>query len=208
MRRWCVTGPIGAGKSAVTALLAARGAAVVDGDQLGHRVLALPEVAAAVRKQLGPECAPDGVVDRVALGRRVFAEPAARAWLDALTHPPLCALMAAELAALAAAGRTLAVLEAAVYFRLPAAPPVDLVVAVVARADLRAERLAVRTGLDLGTARARVAALADLDRDWTRADLTIANDGGPAELAAAVDRLWAAHAPAVDERRSGAGKER
>jgi dephospho-CoA kinase len=208
MRRWCVTGPIGAGKSAVTALLAARGAAVVDGDRLGHRVLARPEIAAALAARLGPECAPGGVVDRTALGRRVFAEPAARAVLDALTHPPLCALMETELAALAAAGRTLAVLEAAVYFRLPAAPPMDLVVAVVAGTGLRAERLAARTGLDPAAARARVAALADLDPDWNRADLTIANDGSPAELAAAVDRLWAAHAPAPDERRPGAGKDR
>ena len=38
-------------------------------------------------------------------------------------------------------------------------------------------------------------ALAPLDRDWSRADLTIRNDGGEAELEAAVDALWAAHAP-------------
>lgn len=195
MKRWTVTGPTGAGKSAVSALLAARGAAVLDGDRLGHEVLEQPAVAAAVGERFGADCAPDGVVDRARLGRRVFGDPGDLAALDAITHPPLCALMEKRLLELEAQGRALAVLEAAVYFRLPAPPPMDLVVAVVASAEVRADRLAARTGLDPAAARARVDALAPLDRDWARADLTIRNDGDAAELAAAVDALWAAHAP-------------
>lgn len=195
MRRWLVTGPTGAGKSAVTALLAARGAAVLDGDRLGHEVLGLPAVAAAVAGRFGTACAPGGVVDRARLGAVVFADAAALAALDAIVHPPLCALMEQRLDGLATAGRALAVLEAAVYFRLPAPPRMDLVVAVVASPAARAARLAERAGLTLEAARARVDALAPLDRDWARADVTIRNDGGPAEMAAAVDALWAAHAP-------------
>jgi dephospho-CoA kinase len=194
MKRWTVTGPTGAGKSAVTALLAARGAAVLDGDHLGHEVLAQAAVVAAVGVRFGVDCAPGGVVDRALLGQRVFGDPVELAALDAITHPPLCALMESRLQELAARGRALAVLEAAVYFRLPAPPRMDLVVAVVASAEVRAARLAARTGLDPATARARVDALAPLDLDWARADLTIRNDGEPAALAAAVDALWAAHA--------------
>lgn len=195
MRRWTVTGPTGAGKSAVTALLAARGAAVLDGDRLGHEVLAQAAVVAAVAERFGTDCAPGGVVDRALLGRRVFGDPGELAALDAITHPPLCRLMECRLQELEAQGRALAVLEAAVYFRLPAPPRMDLVVAVVASAESRAARLAARTGLDRATAQARVDALAPLDRDWARADLVIRNDGEQAELAAAVDALWAAHAP-------------
>lgn len=195
MRRWTVTGPTGAGKSAVTALLAARGAAVLDGDRLGHEVLAQAAVVAAVADRFGADCAPGGVVDRAVLGRRVFGDPGDLAALDAITHPPLAALMETRLLELEAQGRALAVLEAAVYFRLPAPPRMDLVVAVIASAEVRAARLAARTGLDPAVARARVDALAPLDRDWSRADLAIRNDGEPAELAAAVDALWAAHAP-------------
>jgi dephospho-CoA kinase len=195
MRRWAVTGPTGAGKSAVTALLAARGAVVLDGDRLGHAVLDRPEVVAAVAGRFGPGCVVGGRVQRAALGRLVFADLAELAALDAITHGPLCALMEQELAALAASGAALAVLEAAVYFRLPAPPRMDLVVAVLADTRTRAERLAARTGLTAAAALARVRALSHLDRDWTRADLVIHNDGGPDELAAVVDRLWASQTP-------------
>jgi dephospho-CoA kinase len=195
VKRWAVTGPTGAGKSAVTALLAARGAVVLDGDRLGHRVLGRPEVVAAIVGRFGGSFAVDGVVDRGALGRRVFADAGALAALDAITHGPLCALMEQELAALAGTGPALAVLEAAVYFRLPAPPRMDLVVAVLAGQRIRAERLAARTGLTVPEALARVLSLSHLDPDWTRADLTIHNDGAPAALAAAVDRLWSAHTP-------------
>ncbi|MBK7045900.1 MAG: dephospho-CoA kinase [bacterium] len=195
MRRWVVTGPTGAGKSAVTALLAARGAAVLDGDRLGHEVLALPTVVAAIADRFGAGCVRDGAVDRAALGRHVFASPAELAALDSITHGPLCEAMETGLARLAAAGHALAVLEAAVYFRLPAPPRADLVIAVVADPGLRAGRLAARAGLTQAEALARVGALSHLDRDWSRADLTIHNNGGPADLAAAVDRLWTDHAP-------------
>jgi dephospho-CoA kinase len=195
MKRWAVTGPTGAGKSAVTALLAARGAVVLDGDRLGHVVLDRPEVVAAIGKRFGRFCVVDGRVDRGALGRQVFADRGALAALDAIVHGPLGALMEHELAMLVEGGPALAVLEAAVYFRLPAPPRMDLVVAVLAGPRLRAERLAARTGLTVAEALARVRSLSHLDADWTRADLTIHNDAGPDELAAAVDRLWAAHTP-------------
>jgi dephospho-CoA kinase len=195
MKRWAVTGPTGAGKSAVTALLAARGAVVLDGDHLGHVVLGRPEVVAALAERFGPSCVADGAVDRAALGRRVFSDAGALAALDAITHGPLCVLMEQELAALAGAGPALAVLEAAVYFRLPAPPRMDLVVAVLAGQPIRAERLAARTGLTVAEALARVRSLSHLDPDWTRADLTIHNDGAPDELAAAVDRLWSTQNP-------------
>ena len=165
MRRWAVTGPTGAGKSAVTALLAERGAVVLDGDRLGHVVLGRPEVVAAIDARFGADCVVDGVVDRAALGRRVFADAEALAALDAITHGPLGALMELELAALAAAGPVLAVLEAAVYFRLPAAPRMDLVVAVLAGPRIRAERLAARTGLTRGGGDRRAWARCPI---WTR----------------------------------------
>lgn len=195
MKRWAVTGPTGAGKSAVTALLAARGAVVLDGDALGHVVLRRPEVVAAVAERFGPACVAAGVVDRGALGNLVFADAGALAALDAITHGPLCVLMEQELAALAVAGPALAVLEAAVYFRLPAPPVMDLVVAVLADPTTRARRLATRTGLTPAAALARVRALSHLDPDWNRADLTIHNDGEPEALAAAVDRLWTTQRP-------------
>ncbi|MFO7607742.1 MAG: dephospho-CoA kinase [Candidatus Krumholzibacteriia bacterium] len=197
MRRWALTGPSGAGKSAAGALLAARGAAILDGDALGHEVLARPGIAAAIGRAFGPEVLSGGAVDRSRLGPLVFADPAALARLDALVHPTLARLMQERLDALAAAGEhALAVLEAAVYFLLPTPPPVDLVVAVDAPAALRARRLAAARGLDEAAAAARIAAQASWDALWSRADRIIVNDGTPADLARAVDALWRDHGPA------------
>lgn len=196
MRRWAVTGPIGAGKSAVTALLAARGAAVVDGDRLGHEVLAQPPVRAELARAFGPGVLTGDRVDRGALGRLVFADPAAMAALNALTHPPLAALAAARLDALESAGQhVLAVFEAAVYFLLPSPPRMDLVIVVAAPPALRARRLAAARGVDAAAAAARIAAQADWDKFWARADCTLVNDGTPADLALAVDALWRRHGP-------------
>ncbi|MBK8166051.1 MAG: dephospho-CoA kinase [bacterium] len=199
MTRWVVTGPTGAGKSAVTTLLAARGAVVIDGDALGHDVLRDVLVREAIAVRFGPEVVAGGSIDRARLGRTVFADPAALADLDAIMHGPLGLRMEAEFAAAELVtreriGASLAVLEAAVYFRLPAPPRADLVVAVLAAPELRAVRLAARTGLALEATRARVLALSHLDRDWNRSDVTIRNEGSAEDLAAAVDRLWAAHA--------------
>ena len=196
MIRWTVTGPIGAGKSAVTGLLRDRGAAVVDGDALGHEVLARPEVRDAVAGAFGPEVVADGAVDRQALGRRVFADAAALDRLNGLTHPPLQRLMAARLDALERpGGPALAVLEAAVYFLLPSPPRVDLVVVVDAPAAVRARRLAAARGLDRAAAEARIAAQASWEPLWARADRTIVNAGTPADLARAVDALWREEGP-------------
>jgi dephospho-CoA kinase len=89
-----LTGGIGSGKSEVARLLAERGAVIVDSDALARDAVApgspgLAEVVAA----FGPDViGPDGALDRPALGRVVFADPAARARLEAIVHPRVRAL--------------------------------------------------------------------------------------------------------------------
>lgn len=190
---WVVTGPAGAGKSAFTAVLAQLGAAIVDGDRLGHELLERPEIQAEITRRIGAGFIADGVVDRTALGARVFADPAALADLNGITHGPLGALAQERLASLAAAGQhELAVFEAAVYFLLPTPPPADLVIAVVADPEIRARRLVERSGgrLDPVAAQSRVAAQKDLEAHWPRADVVIVNDGTRDELEARALRLW------------------
>lgn len=191
MRRWVVTGPAGAGKSVFTKHLARRGAAVIDADQLGHEVLARPEIQAAIGKNFGLQMVQGGVVDRQELGRLVFADPQALQRLNQITHPALAALADQRLTEAAAEGKALlAVLEAAVYFLWPKPPAVDLVIAVVASEAVRRVRLG-SSGLDARSVADRLAAQRSMSDLWSGAGEMIVNEGSLAELIAAADRLLA-----------------
>lgn len=194
MKRWTVTGPIGAGKSSLTRLLAAKGAAVLDGDRLGHEVLDRPAIKTALVQDFGEAVLVDDRIDRGRLGALVFADPEAMVRLNSLTHGPLCAHFEARLQALADGGKhALAVLEAAVYFLLPDPPLMDLVICVDAPAAIRLDRLVEGKGLTPAQALARVRSQDTMAGLWAAADVHIINDRGERELSRAADDLWKRH---------------
>ena len=101
-----LTGGIASGKSTVARALRARGAAVVDADELARRVVepgqpALAELTTYFGTSILTD---DGRLDRKALGARVFADPVARARLGQITHPRIAALSQQEIARHGAAG--------------------------------------------------------------------------------------------------------
>jgi len=185
-----LTGGIGAGKSAVAARLAARGAAVVDADAVAREVVApgtagLAEVAAA----FGPVVlAADGSLDRPALGRIVFADPAARRRLEAITHPRIGARTAELAAAAEAAGTAVLVHDVPLLVESGLQGTYDVVLVVEAPLDVRLARLAGR-GLPAAEARARIASQADSQRRAV-ATYVVNNAGSLAELDARVEGLW------------------
>jgi dephospho-CoA kinase len=84
-----VTGGIGSGKSAVTAILKELGITIVDAD-LASRTIVEPGKPAleAITKHFGAEfLLPNGSLDRAQLRSRVFSDESARLWLEQLTHP-------------------------------------------------------------------------------------------------------------------------
>lgn len=191
MIRWVVTGPIGAGKSAVSAYLVEQGAALVDGDQLGHLALAQPQVVRQISAAFGDDVTPVGVVDRQRLGRRVFGDMQAMDRLNAITHGPISRMAAEELDGLARKGQhQLAVLEAAMYF-LSVAPPVDLVVAVLADPEVRRRRLMASRGLTDDQINARLAAQTNLEPLWYGADVLVKNETTLGDLHRQLDLLLA-----------------
>lgn len=192
MIRWAVTGPAGGGKSTLCRLLAERGAAVVDGDLLGHEILTRPAVRSEISREFGPEVLDGDKVDRASLGQIVFQDPSALARLNRITLFPIAELATARLDALDASGRyRLAVLEAAVYFLFPPVPGVDLVINVTADPALRMVRLMENGSLDRNQAQARLDAQRPLEEAWLGADLVVDNGGSHAELETVVAELWA-----------------
>ncbi len=88
-------GGIGSGKSLVSRQLEGFGAAVIDADAVGHALLGVPEIRAQIVEQFGrgvlegpdADSYMDSRIDRRALGKIVFADPAARRALEAILHP-------------------------------------------------------------------------------------------------------------------------
>lgn len=84
-----ITGPIGCGKSTVAGWLGELGAVVIDADQVAREVTPPGSTAlAAVVDAFGADVLrSDGTLDRAALGRIVFADPASLARLETIIHP-------------------------------------------------------------------------------------------------------------------------
>lgn len=109
-----ITGPIGCGKSTVAGWLADLGAVVIDADRVAREVTPPGSAAlGAVIDAFGSGVLRgDGSLDRAALGRIVFADPAALRRLEAIIHPAVRPRILAEVEAARAAGARAAVIEA------------------------------------------------------------------------------------------------
>ncbi|MGR7027903.1 dephospho-CoA kinase [Geodermatophilus sp. URMC 62] len=190
MLRIGLTGGIGSGKSTVAALLAARGAVVVDADRIAREVVE-PGTSglAAVVGAFGPGVlADDGSLDRAALAAIVFADPEARARLDGIVHP-LVRARAREVIDRAAPDAVV-VQDVPLLVETGQAGIHDLVLVVETDLETRVARLLQR-GLSEEDARARIAAQATDEQRRAVADVVLDNSGGPEALAEQVDRFWA-----------------
>ena len=185
-----LTGGIGAGKSTVAAMLAERGAIVLDADVAAREVVAPgTDGAAAVAAQFGARVlAEDGSLDRAALAAVVFADPGRRAALNAIIHPRVREWMARR-AGQAPAG-SVVVQDIPLLVENGLGKLFDLVVVVDADDETRVARLTGERGMAPDEARARIAAQAPRETRLAAADVVIDNSGARVALGAQVDALW------------------
>ncbi|PPG41593.1 dephospho-CoA kinase [Rathayibacter sp. AY1B7] len=188
-----LTGGIASGKSTVARRLAEHGAVVVDADVLAREVVEPGEPAlAAIAERFGPSVIrADGALDRPALGAIVFSDAAARADLNAITHPAVT-LRSQRLFAEAAEADP----DAVVVYDVPllaegrGAGEFDEVVVVHAPQPLRIERLVALRALTEEEARARVSSQASDEERLALADVVIDSSGTLEETLARTDALW------------------
>ena len=191
MFRLGLTGGIGSGKSTVSAWLASHGAVVIDYDQLARDAVEVGTPAlAAIAERFGPDViAPDGSLDRPGLGSIVFGDDAARADLEAITHPAIVELAIAREATVPDDG--VVVHDHPLLVEMGMAAFCDLVVVVDAPEDVQVERLVTTRGMTEADARARMAAQASREERLAEADVVLDNTGSIEDLEARVDELWA-----------------
>lgn len=185
-----LTGGIGSGKSTVSALLADRGALVVDYDLLAREAVEPGTPAlAAIAERFGPSViAADGSLDRPGLGAVVFADESARVDLEAITHPAIRDLAVARLTA--APADSVVVHDHPLLVEMGMAALCDLVVVVDVPEDVQVDRLVSLRGITEADARARLAAQSTRDERVAAADVVIDNTGSVADLEVEVGRLW------------------
>lgn len=172
-------------------MLAERGAAVVDADVVARTVMAPGGAAhAAVAGRFPQAVGPAGVIDRAALAAIVFSDAAARADLEALTHPVIRDEMAAEIAAVTATVGVIVVVVPLLVEAPAPRPVLHAVVVVDCPPEVALGRLVGR-GMSAVDARARMATQATREARLARADHVVDNGGELERLPAEVDRCWA-----------------
>jgi dephospho-CoA kinase len=174
-----LTGGVGMGKSACAQLLQWRGAAVVDTDELARQVVAPGQPAwAEVRAAFGPDIvAAEGELDREKLAQIVFADPAARAKLEAILHPRIRELWHAQVDTWRAQGKPLGVVVIPLLFETGAEKEFDTVICVACSAGTQRERLLARGWTPEQIAQ-RVAAQMPIEEKMARAHHVIWTEGG------------------------------
>jgi dephospho-CoA kinase len=188
-----VTGGIASGKSAVCALFARAGIAIADSDAIAHAIVAPGEPALAqIAAEFGADALrADGSLDRARMRELVFADPGARARLEAITHPRIRAEL--QRACLAAEG-PYAIADIPLLAEGSAAlseawPWLRRVLVVDTPTALQRERLLRRDGVEPGLAARMIAAQASRARRLSLASDVIVNDAALACLEAPVRRL-------------------
>jgi dephospho-CoA kinase len=187
-----LTGGIATGKSTVARWLSAHGVLVVDADLVAREVVAPGTDGFSAVAQRFPEVVTTGTLDRAALRRTIASDPAARRDLDAITHPRIYAGMRARLDVAEAAGRTLAVVEAALMVETGSYRGYAAVIVVTCRPETQLRRLIERDRVSEDEARRLIATQMPLAEKEKAATDLIRNDGTLAELEAETARVWAA----------------
>ena len=188
-----LTGGIASGKSTIASRLASHGAVVVDAARIAREVVepGTPALAAIAERFGDGVIAPDGSLDRPALGAIVFGDPEALQALNGITHP---AVMAESTARFRAAGE--ADPDAIVVYDVPLLVEsaneyrFDRVVVAHADAETRIRRLVELRGMDRAEAERRIRSQASDDERLAIADVVIETGGTLAHTLEQVDALW------------------
>ena len=189
MLRIALTGGIASGKSTAAEELAARGAVLIDADVLAREVVepGTPGLAAVVER-FGAEVLAEDRLDRPALGRLIFGDPAARRDLEQIVHPRVRA-RAAEIEA-AAPADAIVVHVIPLLVETGQADDFDLCVVVDLDPATQLRRLQERSGLSAEEAQARLDAQASREQRLAVADRVLDNNGSPDDLRRQVGQLW------------------
>lgn len=192
MLRVGLTGNVGAGKSTVESLFAEWGATVIDTDELARAVVQPgSDTLRRIEAEWGDRVmAADGGLDRAAMRRLAFTDPAARRRLEEILHPAI--LQRCREAMIEAEAREDRIVIAVVplLFETGMEDEFDVVLLVDAPLESRIQRLVDGRGLAAEEARAIAAAQMPAEQKRARAHLVLDNDSDMTVLERRAWEVW------------------
>jgi len=207
MLRVALTGGIASGKSVVAEVFRQRGFHLYSADRTGRDLMSPGGPAyASIVERFGPKIlsgdrSTGSPIDRAVLSKILFADLAARRFVEKIVHPLAAAAMREEAARLEAEGRTdVFVAESALTIEAGLAGAFDKIVVVHCDPETQIRRLMARDGLDRKAAGARIAAQMPAAEKQVFADYLIDTSG---EMEETIARAEAVASLLLDEARAG-----
>lgn len=188
-----LTGGIASGKSTIARRLAEHGAVIVDADQIVRDVQSpgspvLERIAEAFGTAV---LAPDGSLDRAALGAKVFGDADLLTRLNAIVHPAVREESQRRFdAALADDAEAVVIYDVPLLVEARVDDPWDLIVVAHAPAEVRRQRLVDLRGMDENAAQDRIDAQVSDDRRLAIADVVIDTSDTLERTLEQTDALW------------------
>lgn len=174
----------------MTALLRARGLAVIDADYIARQVVepGTPGLA-AIKLAFGPAVVDiDGKLERQKLADQVFGKPDQLQRLEVILHPLIQTEVQMQKQAAAAAGHALAIYDVPLLFEKNLQSQFDATVVVWCTDEQQVERSMKRDGSNRSTVEKRLQSQMPMSQKKKLADILIDNSGSAEQLAAKVDQ--------------------
>ena len=174
-----LTGGIATGKSVVADELKRCGAHIIDADKIAREVVepGKPAYDEIVKEFGAGVLQPGGALDRKALGKIVFSDPAALEKLSSITHPRIRERIKEEAGRLSAQGDSIIVLDVALLIETGVKYEVEKIIVVFAEKEQQIQRLMDRDALSRFDAEKRVSIQMDIKEKLKYADYVIDNSG-------------------------------
>ncbi len=193
LRKIGLTGNVASGKSTVARVWEDLGAHVIDADVLAREAVEPgTEAHAAIREEWGDEVlTPEGEIDRAALRRVVFSDPAARKRLEGIVHPAVRRLRDERYAEVEREGRRFVVADIPLLFETGMQGEFDRVALVDAPEEVRRERMVTHRGMDAEEADRIIASQMPAAEKREMSDVVIDNVGSVEDLEREARQVWA-----------------
>jgi dephospho-CoA kinase len=187
-----LTGGLGMGKSTAAQFFRARGAQMVDTDELARQLVQPGQPALAeIQTEFGKSIvAPDGQLRRDKLAQIVFADAAARQKLETILHPRIRGCWLDQVETWRKENQPLAVVVIPLLFETQAESQFNKIICVACSPTTQRERLMVR-GWTPEQIQQRLAAQWPIKEKISRADFVIWTDGSLDVHAQQIERITA-----------------